>query len=383
MPDVHPLANNMNAETAKQQAMVDKIQVPFDPRVQYMSAFLNGYTYGYLFSPASPTVPKRGTIFLIHGFPDISMGWRYQIPFLTKLGLDVIAPDCMGYGRTDAPEYTLQDYSFRRVAADIAELCRQRGLTRILLGGHDWGGSIVYRIAQYHPNLIYAVFSICTPYSPPLQVYDGLDMLVHSRLPNFGYQRHFVSGELEEKVKSKAEIRQFLNNLYGARTTDTKEVAFSANTGLDLEKQKRVGLNKLMSAAEMDYYVDEYARHGVHGPLNWYRTREINYINELSDFFGHDIDSSPTSVSPSRFPANKQKLDLTMKMEVLFVHATNDMALLPHMSKKMEERIPRLTRETVVAGHWILWERPQDANNVIRKWLEDKVFPGFGREMKL
>lgn len=36
----------------------------------------------------------------IHGFPDLSMGWRYQIPHLLKLGFRVIAPDCIGYGRS-------------------------------------------------------------------------------------------------------------------------------------------------------------------------------------------------------------------------------------------------------------------------------------------
>ena len=50
------------------------------------------------------TIPKIGaltaTLFQIHGFPDISMGWRYQIPMLLSLGLRVVAPDCMGYGRT-------------------------------------------------------------------------------------------------------------------------------------------------------------------------------------------------------------------------------------------------------------------------------------------
>ena len=28
------------------------------------------------------------------------MGWRYQIPALLQLGLRVVAPDCVGYGRT-------------------------------------------------------------------------------------------------------------------------------------------------------------------------------------------------------------------------------------------------------------------------------------------
>jgi pimeloyl-ACP methyl ester carboxylesterase len=36
----------------------------------------------------------------IHGWPDLSMGWRYQINSLLDLGLRVVAPDMMGYGRT-------------------------------------------------------------------------------------------------------------------------------------------------------------------------------------------------------------------------------------------------------------------------------------------
>lgn len=39
-------------------------------------------------------------MFLIHGFPDISLAWRYQIPLLLKLGFRCIALDCMGYGET-------------------------------------------------------------------------------------------------------------------------------------------------------------------------------------------------------------------------------------------------------------------------------------------
>jgi len=36
----------------------------------------------------------------IHGWPDLSMGWRYQIPHLVELGFRVVAPDMMGYGGT-------------------------------------------------------------------------------------------------------------------------------------------------------------------------------------------------------------------------------------------------------------------------------------------
>ena len=277
-----------------------------------------------------------------------------------------------GYGRTDAPPYTLQAYTYKRAADDMAELCRQLNLSKIILGGHDWGGSIVYRFAQYYPELIAAVFSICTPYFPPTEKYEPLDILIAKRLPNFGYQAHFASGEIEEAVKSKAEIRQFLNNMYGARTTDTREVAFDAKVGVDLAKQARVGPNKLLTDEEMDYYVNEYARHGFNGPLNWYRTREPNYMNEWRDFLakGTKTDSRP-------------KDSMKLKMEVLFVLAKKDQALPAFMAAKMEERIPQLTRREVDAGHWALWERPADCNKIIGEWLEKKVFPSLGRESKL
>jgi pimeloyl-ACP methyl ester carboxylesterase len=41
----------------------------------------------------------------IHGFPDLSIGWRYQIPHILKLGFRVIAPDCIGYGRSVSELY--------------------------------------------------------------------------------------------------------------------------------------------------------------------------------------------------------------------------------------------------------------------------------------
>lgn len=74
-----------------------------DLSFQYQTATLNGVEYNYILAePASGKVV--GTIFLVHGWPDLSLGWRNQIPFLLSKGLRVIAPDMMGYGGTDAPD---------------------------------------------------------------------------------------------------------------------------------------------------------------------------------------------------------------------------------------------------------------------------------------
>lgn len=61
---------------------------------------------------------------------------------LLKKGYRVVAPDIIGYGRTDKPQITqpsdMAYYSFKRAADDIKELARHLGCETIILGGHDW-----------------------------------------------------------------------------------------------------------------------------------------------------------------------------------------------------------------------------------------------------
>ena len=77
----------------------------------------------------------------IHGWPDLAIGWRFQIPVLLKMGYRVVCPDLMGFGGTEAPRAppeSMSFYSFKRAADDIRELARQLGTSQIILGGHDW-----------------------------------------------------------------------------------------------------------------------------------------------------------------------------------------------------------------------------------------------------
>ena len=46
----------------------------------------------------------------IHGWPDCSAGWRFQIPALLEMGFRVVAPDLMGFGGTVSSFLTLLLY---------------------------------------------------------------------------------------------------------------------------------------------------------------------------------------------------------------------------------------------------------------------------------
>ncbi|KAJ8613331.1 hypothetical protein MRB53_037018 [Persea americana] len=275
------------------------------------------------------------------------MGWRCQIPVLLDLGLRVVCPDLMGFGGTDAPE-ALSLYSFKRASDDFAELARQLDAPKIIIGGHDWGGALVYRFALYHPELVTHVFAVCTAYSAPSKHYSSNEDIAR-RVPQFSYQIHLASGEIEERVKTKIDIRNFLNGLYAGRTKD-KRYLLIPEKGVQLDVLDDMGSSPYLPEKVIDYYVEEYSRHGIHSTLNWYRTRRINYEDELALQSGQ------------------------IKAPVLFIQALRDNVLTPDLSRGMGKYIKQLTTREVDSGHWALWQTTNATNKHIREWFEQVVF---------
>lgn len=60
----------------------------------------------------------------------------------------------------------------------------------------------------------------------------------------------------------------------------------------------------------------------------------------------------------------------TIGIPVLFIQASNDVALPPSLSEGMERFVSKLTRKEVEASHWALWQKPVEINGMIKEWLE-------------
>jgi pimeloyl-ACP methyl ester carboxylesterase len=220
-----------------------------DPRVTHEYAILNGHRYHYFLG-----VPKDGkyktTVFLIHGWPDLAIGWRYQIPYLIDMGCRVVAPDMMGYGETGAPvtpPNSLYLYGNKRASDDLAELAKQLGSSKITIGGHDWGGLIAWRFAAYHPDLVEHLFVVCTAYTTPHKDYISTEDLVNGPMPQFGYQLHLASGEIEKQLTTKEHMNAFIRGVYGKARTPKKEVVFSPTKGLIIDKLPELGPTYILS----------------------------------------------------------------------------------------------------------------------------------------
>ena len=68
-------------------------------------------------------------------------------------GFRAIAPDLVGFGRSDKPA-NREDYTYKRHVAWITALVLKLDLTQITLVCQDWGGLIGLRIAAEHPDRV-------------------------------------------------------------------------------------------------------------------------------------------------------------------------------------------------------------------------------------
>ncbi|KAF4337172.1 epoxide hydrolase [Fusarium beomiforme] len=147
--------------------MVDKLGIE-DSRVTWHTATIRHKTYHYM--KADPDKEPLATIILLHGFPDLAFGWRYQIPCLQSRGYQIIAPDMLGFGLTSAPCQP-SSYALRSIAEDIRDLATLVAKDKkVILGGHNWGGAVVWRTALWFPDLVQGIFSVGTPFVTTLAV---------------------------------------------------------------------------------------------------------------------------------------------------------------------------------------------------------------------
>jgi haloalkane dehalogenase len=90
------------------------------------------------------------TVVLLHGEPTWSFLWRSVIPVLADAGLRVIAPDLIGFGRSDKPA-EVGEHSFAgHVEWVRAALFDALDLHDVTFAGHDWGGLIGLRLLAEH-----------------------------------------------------------------------------------------------------------------------------------------------------------------------------------------------------------------------------------------
>ena len=99
----------------------------------------------------------------MHGWPELSISWRHQLPCFAALGFRAVAPDMRGYGRSSVyPRH--EDYALEQIVRDMLELLDALGRDKAVWVGHDWGSPVVWNLASHHPERCFGVANLCVPY---------------------------------------------------------------------------------------------------------------------------------------------------------------------------------------------------------------------------
>ncbi|WP_406645699.1 haloalkane dehalogenase [Aliisedimentitalea scapharcae] len=96
---------------------------------------------------------SEGPVLCLHGEPTWSYLYRHMIPVFTAAGHRVIAPDLVGFGKSDKP-VARADYSYQTHVDWLTDAVIQLDLREITLVCQDWGGLIGLRLWADMPDRV-------------------------------------------------------------------------------------------------------------------------------------------------------------------------------------------------------------------------------------
>jgi pimeloyl-ACP methyl ester carboxylesterase len=277
----------------------------------------NGIRMHYVEQGAGPAV------LLLHGFPELWYSWRHQLPALASAGFRAIAPDLRGYGETDKP-HGVRDYDIHHLRADLAGLLDFLAIERAAVVGHDWGSIIAWHLALTEPARVPVVVSLNVPFLPRTDV-KPTDMFRAAPDGRFNYILAFQPEGIAE-----AQMERDLKGTLGAMMRNVSAAPDS------------------LPEADLQVYIDAFAKGGLRGPINYYRN------------FDHNWETTPEL-------AGRRVLQ-----PALMVLAEKDPVLIPAMADAMEALVPNVRKHLIRdCGHWTQQEKPDDTNGVLIDFLKE------------
>ncbi|MBM3644327.1 MAG: alpha/beta hydrolase [Alphaproteobacteria bacterium] len=322
------------------------------------------HTTGYL-----ACGPKDGPLAVfVHGWPELSLSWRHQLPALAALGFRAIAPDMRGYGRSTAHKRH-EDYALREISGDMVELIDALGRDKAVWIGHDWGAPVVWTMASHHPDRCHGVANLCVPYIPQGFTFDQLIPLVdRSVYP----ADKFPAGQWEYQLFYQENFERACKG-FEADTYKTVKVLFRRGSPANAGKPSMSAMIRLgggwfgpsnaapdvpldtsvLSEADARAYADALATNGFFGPDSWYMNHTAN----------------------AAF-AKEAKNGGKLAMPVLFLHGAYDATLetlKSRLAEPMRTACADLTEAVVKSGHWMAQEQPVAVNAHLVRWLAAKL----------
>ena len=109
--------------------------------------------------------PDRGDVLLVHGWPETSRMWEPALAAVAAAGWRATAPDLVGFGDSIAA-WSAGGAAWAAQVEALEATRVGRGLDRVVLVVHDWGGLVGLRWACTHPDAVRALVISDTGFFP-------------------------------------------------------------------------------------------------------------------------------------------------------------------------------------------------------------------------
>jgi pimeloyl-ACP methyl ester carboxylesterase len=312
-------------------------------------------------------------IIFVHGWPELSISWRHQLPCFASLGFRTVAPDMRGYGRSTV-HGRHEDYALEHIVRDMLELLEALGREKAVWVGHDWGSPVVWSLASHHPERCMGVASLCVPYFATGFTPDTLLPLVDRSIypeatypaGQWEYQLFYEESFDKARATFEANVRNTVKALLRkgnpkakGKPSGTARVRHDGGWFGGTGQAPDVPMDAdVLTEADLQQYVAALERNGFFGPDSWYMNRARNHAYAARATNGGQL-----------------------RMPVLFLHGEYDYTcetVTSRLAEPMRQACSELTEVTVSSGHWMAQEKPVAVNAALARWLAAKL-PDFWR----
>ena len=313
--------------------------------------------------------PADGPLMVfVHGWPELSISWRHQLPCFAGLGFRAVAPDMRGYGRSSVYSRH-EDYALEHVVRDMLELLDALGRERAVWVGHDWGSPVVWSLASHHPERCLGVASLCVPYLSRGFAHQNLVPLVdRSVYPEAQYpvgQWDYMLFYEESFGKAcagfEASVRDTVKALFRkgnaggkGKPSRTAQVRRDGGWFGGAGRAPDVPMDPdVLSEEDLHRYAAALESNGFFGPDSWYMNSQRNLAY-----------------------ATRARDGGVLRLPVLFLHGEYDFTcetVRSGLAEPMRRDCRDLSEVIVPSGHWMAQEKPRAVNAALARWLALKL----------
>jgi epoxide hydrolase 4 len=262
-------------------------------------------------------------LLFLHGFPEIGRSWQ-RVASLLADRFTCFLPDLRGYNRSDKPD-AVDDYAIDRLIGDVDGLIDHIGTDKVMLAGHDWGGTLAWWYAARRPERIARLIIANAPH-PAL------------------FQKVLIEDEGQ---------RQASQYITVFRQADAAALLLA--DGPEGLWERLFAGNPAFDAEDQSAFVSSWSQGAMTAMLNWYRAAPFVV---------------PLPGENPAMPGWPGDQDLTIKVPTLVLWGMKDTALLPVLVDGLTEWVADLRiMRFCEAGHALIHEAPDRVAAAIREFL--------------